>query len=520
VKRFAVAPVEAVLTSNQRRYLYFTAAVTGAAVMIVEILGAKMLAPYVGTSHFVWTAQIAVTLVALAAGYYAGGRLVDRSTDLHRLYIAIAVAAAYLCLAVLVVEPVAYWCLQFSLPIGSLVASAFLFFAPLCLLAMVGPFVVRVLTAAVTSVGSNVGRLTAISTIGSVIGTVLIGYILIPFLPNSLTMFLTAAALFLVCALFFIFWNRQGRVAAVLLAILGLAIGYEGVLHDQHQKFGSWEQLYRRNSSFGMLQVLERAGQRRYYNDFLLQNTYDTAQKRSLSMFTYMLHDLARAYTPSITNVLCIGLGIGIVPRQFAQEGARVDVIEINPAVVPVAASYFDLDPTRLNISLGDGRYFVNSAPSAKYDTIILDAFLGDSCPSHLMTREAFTAMRRILKPGGTLVINTFCDVDPGDDFFGASLSKTLSSVFPSVRIHNAGDGGNTFFVASSQINLTILHPSDFSDVPPIPMSQVRAAFSGLRETDPTHGRVLTDNFNPVEFYDAHNRERHRRYMATGMKES
>ena len=65
-----------------------------------------------------------------------------------------------------------------------------------------------------------------------------------------------------------------------------------------------------------------------------------------------------------------------------------------------------------------------------------------------------------------------------------------------------------------------IVHPSDFSDVPPIPISQVRAAFSGLRETDPTHGRVLTDNFNPVEFYDAHNRERHRRYMATGMKES
>jgi len=237
-------------------------------------------------------------------------------------------------------------------------------------------------------------------------------------------------------------------------------------------------------------------------------------------MFTYMLHDLARAYTPSITNVLCIGLGIGIVPRQFAQEGARVDVIEINPAVVPVAAAYFDLDPRHLNISFGDGRYFVNSAPRAKYDTIILDAFLGDSCPSHLMTREAFTAMRRILKSDGTLVINTFCDVDPGDDFFGASLSKTLASVFPSVRIHNAGDGGNTFFVASAQTNLTILHPSDFSDVPPVPMAQVRAAFSGLRETDPNHGRVLTDNFNPVEFYDAHNRERHRRYMATGMKES
>src|SRR5436305_2972864 len=156
------------MSPGLRRYLYFTAAVTGAAIMIVEILGAKMLAPFVGTSHFVWTAQIAVTLVALASGYYAGGRLVDRSPQLGRMYAAITVAAAYLCLAVLVVEPVAYWCMQFRLPIGSLLASAFLFFIPLALLAMVGPFFVRVLTVAIAGVGGNVGRLTAISTVGSV----------------------------------------------------------------------------------------------------------------------------------------------------------------------------------------------------------------------------------------------------------------------------------------------------------------------------------------------------------------
>src|SRR3954447_9590328 len=175
-----------------RRFLYVTAAITGAAILIIEILGAKMLAPFVGTSHFVWTAQIAVTLVALSLGYYMGGRLVDRSPRLGRLYVGIAGAAAYLCVAVLVIEPVAYWCLQYRLAIGSLLASTFLFFVPLCLLAMVGPFFIRILTVALSSVGGSVGRLTSISTIGSVVGTVLIGYVLIPFLPNSLTMYLTA----------------------------------------------------------------------------------------------------------------------------------------------------------------------------------------------------------------------------------------------------------------------------------------------------------------------------------------
>ena len=81
------------MSAGLRRYLYCTAGTTGAAIMIVEILGAKMLAPYVGTSHFVWTAQIAVTLVALAAGYYAGGRLVDRSPKLGKLFGCVLVAA-------------------------------------------------------------------------------------------------------------------------------------------------------------------------------------------------------------------------------------------------------------------------------------------------------------------------------------------------------------------------------------------------------------------------------------------
>src|SRR3954465_7020538 len=110
-------------TTIPRTFLYLTAAVTGAAVMIIEILGAKMLSPYVGLSHFVWTAQIAVTLIALACGYYLGGRLADRSQNLASLYWAVMGAAGYLALTVLICAPVAYWCLDFRLALGSLLAS-------------------------------------------------------------------------------------------------------------------------------------------------------------------------------------------------------------------------------------------------------------------------------------------------------------------------------------------------------------------------------------------------------------
>src|SRR3974390_2883677 len=117
---------EPALSSGLRRYLYLTAAVTGAAVMIVEILGAKMLSPFFGLSHFVWTAQIAVTLVALACGYYIGGRVADRDQQLSRLYWALLGAGAYLCVTVMLCRAVAYWCLDYNLAVGSLLASTIL----------------------------------------------------------------------------------------------------------------------------------------------------------------------------------------------------------------------------------------------------------------------------------------------------------------------------------------------------------------------------------------------------------
>jgi len=523
VKKSAARIVPVVLPIGLRRYLYFTAAVTGAVVMIVEILGAKMLSPYVGTSHFVWTAQIAVTLVALACGYYAGGWLVSRSPVPARLYWAVLIAAVYLAATVRLCEPVAYWCLDLSrdgsLAIGSLLASALLFFVPLSLLAMVGPFFVQVLTSTVAGVGGNVGRLTAISTLGSFVGTILIGYVIIPFLPNSQTMFFTSLLLMLVCAGYLFGWGRKSSApgGAALVMLVGAATGVFGVMGDRFQH-ATLVELFRGNSNFGRLQVLTYPdSQQRYYlNDFLCQNTYDAGSGQSLSMFTYALHDFARAYTTNLADVLCIGLGVGVVPMEFAREGVRVDVVEINPAVVPVAQKFFDLKPEQLNLVIGDGRYFVNRCRK-KYDAVVLDAFLGDSNPSHLMTREAFAGVRRVLRPGGVLVINCFGKFASGQDYFTASLDKTLRAVFPSVVIH-AAPRGNTFFVAGSGPELKILRPPELDRIHSFARGQVKTAFETQRSVDPQQGRVLTDDFNPVDFFDAANREETRRSLAISMK--
>src|SRR5207249_504600 len=190
---------------------------------------------------------------------------------------------------------------------------------------------------------------------------------------------------------------------------------------------------FRGNSHFGLMQVLDSSRCRYYLNDFLTQNTYDPERKQSMSQFTYMLSGLARAYTTNINDVLCIGMGVGIVPMDFAHHGARVDVVEINPAVVPVATRYFDFQPDKIHLTLDDGRHFLNRCRK-QYDAVILDAFLGDSSPSHLLTRQAFANIRRVLRPRGALVINVFGRLESGEDFFAASLSKTLKAVFRSVR--------------------------------------------------------------------------------------
>ncbi|HEV2208185.1 MAG TPA: fused MFS/spermidine synthase [Verrucomicrobiae bacterium] len=514
----APASSEPKLSLALRRYLYVTAAITGAAIMVVEILGAKMLSPFVGLSHFVWTAQIAVTLVALACGYYAGGKLADRSQHLARLYWAVLAAALYLALTVRFCEPIAYWCLDFNLAVGSLLASSILFFLPLALLAMTGPFLVRVITSSVAGVGGNVGRLTSVSTLGSFAGTMLIGYVAVPLLPNSFTMFATAGALVLVCIGYFGFFARKPAVP--LLALVALfALLILSLRHERNRHYTYVVELFHGNSHFGQLQVLDaRDSPSRYYlNDNLYQNTYDTSTKSSESAFTYLLADLARAYTTNIHDVLCIGLGMGIVPMDFARQGARVDVVEINPAVVPVAQKFFDLDPAKLHITIDDGRHYLNRCRK-QYDAVVLDAFLGDSSPSHLLTRQAFASMRRVLRPGGTLVINSFGDLEPDRDYFTASIYKTLKAVFPGVRVHDSGNGG-IFFAATDHPNPVFVHKPDLSRVHPHALHDTDAGLADLVTPSPNHGRVLTDDYNPVEFYDARNREEIRRRLAKSAEE-
>lgn len=485
--------------------------------MVIEILGAKMLAPFLGTSHFVWTAQIGVAMASLALGYYVGGRWADGAGRLSRLYGAMLVAALYLVVAVLGIRTIAAKCVQMSLPVGSLAASTFLFLVPLALLAMTCPFLVRFITSHLRGVGGTVGRLTALSTVGSFAGTALIGYVLIPLAPNSVTMIATAAAIAVVALAYFVGWGKS-RGPALAMALTVGALGWLAIRAENSPRYSHMKEVFRRNSDFGLIEVIEtQDGRFRFYlNDYLSQNTYAPSTGQSVSLFTYGLHGLATIYTERIQSALCIGVGVGIVPRNLAAEGTRVDAVEINRAIIPVAERHFDFNPTKLNrLVIGDGRQFL-ARETNRYDAVFLDAFLGESSPGHLMTREAFTAMRDRLNPQGVLVINSFGDRTAGRDFFVGSLQKTLRSVFAEVRLHATGNG-NMFFVASPS-PLVRHRAYDPNQIHPLVRTEADVVlFSPAQPISEAAGSVLTDDFNPVDFHDAVNRERFRRQLVESM---
>ena len=492
---------------------------TGAAVLIVEILGAKMLAPYLGTSHFVWTAQIAVTLLSLATGYWFGGRLVDRGAQLGRLYLCILGAATYLAATVPIAERVAYASFRFSLPVASVLSSFFLFFVPLTLLAAVVPFLIRVLSQSLEGIGGLAGRLSAVSTSGSVLGTVLIGYVFVPHLATSTTMLSLAAGLTLCALVYFVSWGRRARYGHAGLLLATLAVGVSSrAPGDQLKVRRNYEELARQASPFGLVQVWRNrhTGYLALSTDFLLQNNYDDQRHKSPDVFSYMLRSLARQYGPEISDVLVIGLGIGVLPMAFALDGARVDAVEINPVVADFAARFFEFEPSWVNVHLADGRQFLETT-TRLYDVVVLDAFLGEGAPLHLMTVEAFQAVQRHLRPDGVVLINSFGDAGTGKGFIVTALAKTLRRVFGNVRGYYVGNG-NTFLVAANRAQLGHSEPVAVGEVHPEARAALARGFANELTFRGDSGTILRDDYNPADFYDAKNQEAARRSLAFALR--
>ena len=422
-------------------FLYLSAAITGAAVLVIEVVGTRLLAPLLGQSHYVWTAQISVTLSGLAAGYALGGRWSRRGHGLGTLYFAVGAAGASLVAAVETAAWVVERTLPLSLGFSTLVTSATLFFVPLTLLATLSPLLAAELSRAAdepAAPGPLLGRILAVSTIGSIVGALLSAFVLIPNLPGATSLYATAAVLLALSASYAALFARRtnAAVTAVLLLILvGSALWTRR--QPGHLVPALSDELERAPSPYGVLQVLqERNGPRRFLmNDNLMQAAVDTNEWKSSAVFADLVLSLLRGFKPELQRVLCIGLGAGIIPMELAADGTDVDVVEINPEIERLAMRWFGYRPDLAPVRIADGRTFMHGT-GERWDAVVIDAFLGESVPGHLVSIEALQTVRSRLRPGGVILIDAFAPAPGGNDFLVTSVARTLQAVFRDVRAH------------------------------------------------------------------------------------
>jgi spermidine synthase len=405
-----------------------TVLVGGAAVMVVEILGSRMLAPTFGTTLHVWSALITVTLAALATGYALGGRLADRRPGLGPLMVVVGSAAGTLLLADLATKPVLRLAYEAGMVGGTFVAATILFLPTLLLLGMVSPMAVRA-AADRQHLGRSVGNLYALSTVGSVAGSLAVSLLLIPHLGIHTALAATAIALGLI-PLWHLLANARRHLAALLAVVLALAVVSTKVAGDEADRYifytgTAFPVIERASSAYGDL-VISDFNQTRY----MFLNGVNQGSLRENASAAHYSYGLLRLITAKglPKSVLIWGLGPGVIARALAEAGVQVTVIEIDPVIVRLARQYFGL-PEAVRVMVGDAR-IETARLEGTYEAIVLDAFSGDAPPFHLLTREAMLSLRERLAPQGLIAANIVGGTRGEEARVVSSVAVTMEEVF------------------------------------------------------------------------------------------
>lgn len=467
---------------------YLVIFASGAAILALELLASRVMTPYFGVSLYIWTGILSITLIALALGYWAGGRLTRGATParLARLYALMPAAAAVAIVAACLVYPYVFAPLaSWSLLLGAFAACVLLLFAPLVFTSAMNPLLVAINSerARHDSGDAGSGRVFFVSTVGSVAGVLITAFGLIPYLTNYIAVLLIALTLALLSITMAVFAPAPGArrtiMAIAIVAAGGSAIlmwqadAYTGRLGPVSYGGENWRVEATLSSLFGTVKILRSDAdpgsqryKRIYFHDGMTQNTVDSTGA-SMSFYTYALEGLARGYKPDMQHVLALGMGAGIVPMRLAQYASSVDVVEINPVSFAVARRYFGYDPSRVRTHITDARTYVRSCRPQQYDVIVVDLFQGDGTPEYLVTQEFFADLKRCMSAEGIAVFNTFADLEHPVTY--AHFLATLRSVLPHLALYRPDwpDAVHiNSFVAASAAPLPDRHAIAFDHVP------------------------------------------------------
>jgi spermidine synthase len=432
---------------------YSIVASTGAVIMALEILSSRVLAPFFGNSVYVWGSIISVFLAALSVGYFWGGKLADRQPQLALLGRLLAITAAFLVLLLTFgtrLAGVVAAATGYS-PAGTLLATTLLFGPPSVLLATVSPFAIRLAARDLAYLGDTAGRLFAVSTSGSLFGTLACTFLLIPFLEmrQIFSLLLATTAITAIVALYGELRREKPAVVATALAILAALSGMVEVRGGGEGDAGT---LYTRLTAYQAFVVSEADGVRYLRGDRALQSAVRIAdQAPGLNYQRWQA--AALLLNPEIESLLVLGMGGGSTHRYLrqARPGLSVDYVDIDAAVPEIAERFFFFKPGPLvRAHVSDARRFLVEAEQ-RWDYIYSDTYIGLAVPFHLTTAEFFDLAKRRLKPGGVLGINLAADMEAP---FVRAIYRTVADRFGDALAFAVGGSNNTLLLASNRATL------------------------------------------------------------------
>jgi spermidine synthase len=472
------------------------AAVVGAASLGAEIAAARLLAPWFGASTIVWANTIATVLVALSAGYWVGGRLADRDPTLEGLSRLVLCAAGLLALVPFVAAPFlrisvqALDSVEAGAFVGSLFAVLVLVATPVLLLGAVAPYAVRLSVQTVEEAGRVTGRLYAISTLGSLVGTFLSALLLIPLVGTRRTFvaFALALALVAVPAL-----RRRFKLAPVGVALL-LAIPVGTV-----KATGDARVIWDRETEYQYARVVEDPdGERRLElnEGEAVHSVYRRGEWLTGDYWDEMLAlPLATGQAPR--SVAILGNAAGTTARAYGHyfPRARVDGVEIDRALTDVGRSLFDLRGPNLHLHTADARPFLRRSRT-RWDVIVVDAYRQPYIPFYLATREFFGEVRDHLTPRGVVLINVGHPRD--SDRLEKVLSATMGEVFATVLRDPVKSTNTVLLGADAVASAGAMRGASRSQ--PADLATVTTAAAGRLAPALRGGAVYTDDRAPVEW--------------------
>ncbi|HET6227411.1 MAG TPA: fused MFS/spermidine synthase [Bacteroidia bacterium] len=450
---------------KNKNFYFLLSFIEGGSVMAAELLGAKMLAPYFGSSLYVWATVLAITLGGLAFGYFVGGIFSYKSKNALTLFY-VLLAAAIFTILMPFTSKVVLWAIGLHALIPSVIVSSIcILLPPVMMMGMVSPLIIRTITADVDQSGRAAGAIYAISTVGGILATFAFGFYIIPSFGLTLPSIITGIVLGFIPAII-VFRNKEKVKAAGFFLFCVWSI-----ITANQKNNSAINVIYNTEGLLGQLTVIDfphvnkegiKDGHSRWmYVNRISQTMYDSLADESKGeekYFTYVYRISNYLKTlPKNSRVLLLGLGGGSLVKVLSEQGFKVEVCELDKRIAYVARNYFYVNKD-VKVVVDDARHFIKTCHQT-YDVIIFDTFKGEDPPNHVFTLESLAETKKLLNPDAVIFVNSMGYIDGKIGKAMRSIYKTFLAAGFKVEVlptESNPDQRNLVFHAS----LTGVHPN------------------------------------------------------------